>query len=124
AAPTASVVDGASSEFPVGAAPRGRPGGGPAPALTNAVGAAPRGRPLSLGDVVHRFKSLTTRRYLEGVRQRNYPPVRGRLWQRNYYERILRDARGLEAARRYILENPLRWAFDPENPERQLESPP
>ncbi|MBF9220795.1 transposase [Hymenobacter ruricola] len=30
-------------------------------------------------------------------------------WQRNYYERIIRDAAELEGYRRYILDNPNRW---------------
>ena len=46
---------------------------------------------MSLGDVVHRFKSLTTKRYIDGVKQRGWPPFPGKLWQRNYYEHIIRD---------------------------------
>jgi putative transposase len=38
------------------------------------------------------------------------------LWQRNYYERVIRDERELAAARRYIVENPIKWADDDENP--------
>lgn len=34
------------------------------------------------------------------------------LWQRNYYEHIIRTERALEAIRRYIVENPLRWDVD------------
>lgn len=38
------------------------------------------------------------------------------LWQRTYYERIIRDDDELERIRRYIVENPLRRHTDPENP--------
>ena len=71
---------------------------------------------LSLPDVVHRFKSLTTARYRQAVRNQGWPPFNGRLWQRNYYEHVIRDEEELDRARKYIAENPLRWDQDPENP--------
>jgi len=40
------------------------------------------------------------------------PPFVGRLWQRNDYEHIIRDARELERIREYILNNPANWATD------------
>lgn len=40
------------------------------------------------------------------------------LWQRNYYEHIVRNERQLKRLRRYIDENPERWEFDLENPVR------
>ena len=42
----------------------------------------------------------------------------GRLWQRNYYEDIVREELVLNHIRRYIDENPLRWALDEENLQR------
>jgi putative transposase len=39
------------------------------------------------------------------------------VWQRNYYERVIRDERELNAAREYILDNPRKWAEDKHNPE-------
>ncbi|GAB4531579.1 MAG: hypothetical protein Kow0063_11040 [Anaerolineae bacterium] len=40
------------------------------------------------------------------------------VWQRNYYEHIIRTERGLDAIRRYIVHNPLRWHLDRYNPDR------
>jgi REP element-mobilizing transposase RayT len=40
----------------------------------------------------------------------------GRVWQRDYYERVLRNDGELDAARRYILDNPRKWAEDKHNP--------
>jgi len=71
---------------------------------------------LGLADVVHRFKTLTTKRYVDGVKQFGWEAFRGRLWQRNYYERIIRDDAEMDRARRYIVENPLRWDLDAERP--------
>jgi REP element-mobilizing transposase RayT len=40
------------------------------------------------------------------------------VWQRNYYEHIVRDERALERIREYILDNPRRWGLDRENAQR------
>ena len=67
----------------------------------------------SLGAIVGNFKSVTTRRI---NRIRKTPGAR--LWQRNYHDRVICDERGLIAVRRYIQENPIRWANDRNNPDR------
>ena len=71
----------------------------------------------TLGDIVGAFKSRTTNAYIRGVRTQGWPPFDRRLWQRNYWERVLRDERELHLARDYILQNPLRWHLDRMNPE-------
>ena len=71
---------------------------------------------MSLPDVVHRLKSLTTARYRREVRESGWQPFAGRLLQRNYYEHVIRDEDDLDRVRRYIAGNPLRWDEDPENP--------
>jgi REP element-mobilizing transposase RayT len=82
----------------------------------------PCGRPLvvapALGDVVAAFKSVTTVHYIRGVKTMAWPAFRRRLWQRNYYEHVVRDEKELDRIRQYIDENPARWAFDDENPEK------
>jgi len=37
------------------------------------------------------------------------------IWQRNYFERVLRNGKEYADASRYILENPLKWEWDKEN---------
>jgi putative transposase len=66
----------------------------------------PAGRviPGSLGAIVGSFKSATTRRI--NLVNRTVGKV---LWQRNYYDRILRNDRELFLARRYVRSNPIRW---------------
>ena len=92
------------------------------------VGAGPRAFPnhagqpqgvaptMSLPDIIHRFKTLTTKRYVDGVKQAAWEPFAGRFWQRNYYEHIIRDENSLNRIREYIATNPARWSIDPENP--------
>jgi len=45
------------------------------------------------------------------------------LWQRNYYERVIRDDEELNDIRQYIAGNPLRWAEDRENPTNVGQAP-
>ena len=45
------------------------------------------------------------------------------VWQQNYHEHIIRHECALNAIRRYILENPLRWHLDRENPARTGSDP-
>jgi putative transposase len=71
-------------------------------------------RPLSLTGVVQRFKTLTARRYADGVSTLGWPLFQGRLWQRNYYERVIRNDRELNAVREYIQANPANWGQDEE----------
>jgi REP element-mobilizing transposase RayT len=80
------------------------------------MGAAPMSA-LSLPDMVHRFKTMTSKRYLDGVKKHDWPMFPGKLWQRNYYERVIRNDEELMSIREYILTNPARWAMDKENPE-------
>ena len=72
---------------------------------------------ISLPDVVQRFKSLTTTKYVKGVAQDSWPTFPGRLWQRNYYEHVIRSENELNSIREYIELNPTKWAFDRENPD-------
>ena len=71
-----------------------------------------------LGQVVGRFKGMSTRFYCEGVRRDGWPPFQTRLWQRGYYDRVIRNERELQAIREYIDLNPIRWESDRLNPER------
>ncbi len=61
---------------------------------------------ISLPDVVHWLKTLTTKRYVDGVTRCGWPRFPGRLWQRNYYETIVRTGTALANIRAYIRNNP------------------
>ena len=71
---------------------------------------------LSLPDIVHRFKTMTTKLYTDGVKQHGWPAFPGRLWQRNYYEHIIRNEIALNRIRQYIINNPAKWERDRERP--------
>ena len=77
----------------------------------------PRGTlPGSLGRIVQAFTSLTTNEYIRGVKHCNWPSFPGKLWQRNYHDRIIRDDAELNRIRQYIIDNPARWTDDEDNP--------
>lgn len=81
-----------------------------------------RGAP-TVGDVVGAFKSRVTVEYTRDVKTNGWSPSRGRLWQRNYYEHVIRNDESLNRIRQYILDNPLRWPFDRENPAAMTPEP-
>ena len=107
--------------------------------IINIVGAAPGGRPIrdninnasgqphrvapALGDILNWFKTMTTNKYICRVKQNGWPPFPGRLWQRNYYEHIIRNEKDLNHIRQYIAENPINWQTDEENPNVTANNP-
>jgi putative transposase len=77
----------------------------------------PKSEIPELSHVIRWFKTMTTNEYFREVTSAGWPRVPGKLWQRNYFEHVIRGRRGLENIRRYITENPGRWEVDCENPE-------
>jgi putative transposase len=67
--------------------------------------------PGSVPTIVRAFKSASTR----GINALRDTPG-GVVWQRNYYEHVIRDEDALHRIRRYIIANPARWTFDRQNP--------
>jgi len=65
----------------------------------------------TLGQIVAYFKYMTTKQ-INIIRDTPGVPV----WQRNYYEHIIRNEIELNKIREYIRNNPVRWAFDKDNP--------
>ena len=73
----------------------------------------PRGTSKTIGSVIRGFKIGATKWF----RSRNPDAV---VWQRNYYEHIVRHDNELNHIREYILNNPMQWEFDRENPAREF----
>lgn len=71
----------------------------------------------TLPEIVQWFKTMTTNEYIRGVKQSNWPPFPGRLWQRNYFEHVIRNEESLNRIRQYIADNPARWVQDRDNPD-------
>lgn len=70
----------------------------------------PSGTSKTIGSIVRGFKIGVTK----WMRQNTSTH---KVWQRNYFERVIRNERELQEVREYIVNNPLKWALDRENPE-------
>ena len=91
-------VHGVIGLFPVRQANRGAASSAPTSSFT-------------LGRIIRAFKSLSAMAANRLLHRAGRP-----LWQRNYYEHIIRGGRDLDDLREYIQQNPVRWEEDPENP--------
>ena len=57
-------------------------------------------------------KSITTNEYIHGVKQNHWPRFDKKLWQRNFYEHIVRDEESYLKISEYIKTNPAKWQDD------------
>jgi REP element-mobilizing transposase RayT len=74
------------------------------------------GTSRTIGSVIRGFKIGVTK----WMRQNG---LIHEVWQRNYYEHIIRNDESLNRIRQYILDNPARWAMDRENPAAATRKP-
>ena len=65
----------------------------------------------SLANIIQNFKSISSRK-INRI-NKNYGIS---IWQRNYYDHIIRNERSLQHMRHYIKNNPLTWADDQLHP--------
>ena len=70
----------------------------------------------AIGAIIGWFKTLTTHEYARGVHAGVNPPFDRHIWQRNYWDHIIRNDQALTNIRNYIDQNPAHWENDPENP--------
>jgi putative transposase len=80
---------------------------------TNRGGETPPLRRPTLGQMMAYFKYQSTKR----MNVLSNTGVITKLWQRNYYEHIIRDEQDLQNKTEYIQANPLLWEQDDENPD-------
>ncbi|MEM6316152.1 MAG: transposase [Bacteroidota bacterium] len=65
-----------------------------------------------LGDIVGAFESLTTVEYIKGVKNEGWERFDGKLWQRNYWEHIIRHQQSFSRIANYIQNNVITWEKD------------
>ncbi|RXK88530.1 hypothetical protein EST62_02500 [Chlorobaculum sp. 24CR] len=71
----------------------------------------------TLGMIVGAFKSMSIHDVLAHIEENGLDMI-GKIWQRNYFERVIRNERDLDNIRTYIRNNPRNWERDDENPAR------
>ena len=98
---------------------------GSCPDLSGEHGCNPRGEHAGspLHRVVQWFKTMSTNEYIRGVKQNGWPPFSAKLWQRNYWEHVVRNETELDRIRAYIRNNPARWQSDQLHQAINLNSP-
>ena len=80
--------------------------------MVGAHSSAPlRRAPQSLGSLIAGFKSAVTKHINMLQISPGFP-----VWQRNYYDHVVRDEDDINRIRQYIVNNPVRWAADENNP--------
>ena len=62
--------------------------------------------------MVGAFKSIVTVEYIRGVKTLGWKPFNGKMWQRNYWEHIIRNEQAYCAISDYIIKNPAKWKGD------------
>ena len=72
---------------------------------------------VPLGEIVQWFKTMTTNEFIRGVKESGWPRFDRKLWQRDYFEHVIRDEKSSNNIRRYIRANPLMWPHDRYNPQ-------
>ena len=78
-----------------------------------AQGIAPTEKMKTLGDMLGAFQSIVTvDYYIRGVKTKNWRPFNGKLWQRNYWEHIIRNEQSYQTISNYRVNNPLNWETD------------
>ena len=65
-----------------------------------------------LPQIIGWVKTMTTNEYIRGVKNGLYEPFEKRIWQRSYYDHIIRNEEEYLRIWEYIGENPLKWAED------------
>jgi REP element-mobilizing transposase RayT len=65
-----------------------------------------------LSSAIQWFKTMTTNEYIRGVKSLNWQSFDRRLWQRNYWEHIIRNELAYDRISNYIKRNPSKWAED------------
>lgn len=67
----------------------------------------------SIGRIIQGFKSLTTNDYIKNVKNNNkWQPFDKKLWQRDYWDHIIRDEKAYNNISNYIKNNPAKWQMD------------
>ena len=66
----------------------------------------------SLIEIAQWFKTMTTNEYIRGVKQLGWQRFDGKLWQRSFWDHIIRNQKTYESISEYIFYNPLNWKND------------
>jgi REP element-mobilizing transposase RayT len=114
---------------PQGIAPTSAPGIG----QPQGIAPTPTSAQKTVGEIMGAFKSITTGKYIEGVKKHKCVCINNKtctcsgwkifdkkLWQRNYWEHIIRNEESYQRISQYILKNPAKWVEDQLHPQTRI----
>jgi hypothetical protein len=89
------------------------------PAIDDRYGIHNKRYGATISDVMDWFKTMTTNEYIRGVKNIGWRRFDDKLWQRNYYDHIIRDWQDDVRISAYIIDNPAKWERDKFNDKQQ-----
>ena len=99
-----TIRDASTMDAHVGTSPHGCP--------ENNYGIDNKKYNATIGDAMDWFKTMSTNAYIRGVKTHSWQPFDKKLWQRNYYEHIIRNEQSYMKISEYIINNPAKWDID------------
>ena len=69
----------------------------------------------TISKILQEFKRLYTIKYIQCVKEGKLPTFDKKIWQRSYYDHVIRDEEEYRAYIKYIYENPIKWEYNKEN---------
>ena len=83
--------------------------------LLIAIGRADMESAPTIIEILQEFKRYYTVKYIEYVKAGKLPPFEKKIWQRSYFDHVIRDEEEYRAYIRYMYENPMKWKYDKKN---------
>ncbi len=77
----------------------------------------------SLPEIIHWFKTMTTNDYIHAVKAELLPPFHQKIWQKSYYDHVVRNDEDYEQTWQYIENNPTQRLIDIENRQKKKANP-
>ncbi len=74
----------------------------------------------NIKQIMQWFKTMSTNDYIKEVKENRFPPFDKKIWQRSFYDRIIRNGKEFEFIQEYIFFNPIKWVWDKGEFERLL----
>ena len=66
----------------------------------------------TVSEIVQSFKRYSTVEYVKMVKDGILPPFDKQIWQRSFYDHVIRNRDDYNEIYKYIYENPMKWQFD------------
>ena len=66
----------------------------------------------TISEIIQTFKRCSTVEYTKMAKDGILPPFDKQIWQRSFYDHVIRNRDDYNEIYKYIYENPMKWQFD------------